>query len=901
MDRGPLNPGEWEQLKSAFNAALEVRPDDREALVDASPLRASLKDELRKLLFAHEGDGALDTPQIAEAMSDAFRPGSRLGPYTVVDVVGSGGMGLVLRARDPRLHRDVAVKVLHTEYLADPRHHQRFEQEARAASAINHPNVVAVYDVGVHENVPYLVCELLTGATLRERMSAGAVPVGEALSIAVAVARGLAAAHARGIVHRDLKPENIFLTADGVVKILDFGVAKRTRGLDLPGGASFTAAGTIVGTVGYMAPEQIRGGEVDGRTDIFALGAVLYEMLSGRRAFQRGTVADTMSAVLTGEVDPLPLAHRDVPAAIQQIVHRCLAPRREDRVSSAGELADTLAEFDSRPHPQRRRAPWFGAATIVALMLAAAVLLVRALFNGASPAEAPRESVVALPATVYGPDEVAYLSEAVPSTLSAQLTRVPGLEVRVPPTSIDVERVNGDFGRVAAAYDARRYILTTVTSQRDQLLLTLQLVDAGTRNIVWSGEYQGQRRDYLDLIRRAGAQVARELAPSAPLPPAPSAAIANSEAELAWRRGEYHRQRYSTTYRQIDFDAALNAYQRALTLDPARAEVPARLAHLYMARFQGGQSDAAQAAVEVRQWAQRALATDARNGLAWTAMVAADAFSPTPDLRRQLEEALRAAAFGPACVDCQGALTDTTPALSTSLTLRVAQKIYEMDPLDAVQGGNLAMTLLVNGRAAEAVDVIDTVRQLEPDGAWPMLQQATILAAVGRTAEASALARQVDAAAARREMAPAGAVVSRAVAALAAGDRPRADEAFEEIMGIIQGRGSTLWDRVWLQLAVAPFLVRAGRHSDALALLSRSTAAAAVAPYDWLLLNEDLAPVREHPQFQRVVVAAAARFREMLTVLNAAQVAGELPDYLGESLADLNALAGAGQAGQRTP
>ncbi len=223
----------------------------------------------------------------------ALRPGTRLGPYEVQAPLGAGGMGEVYRARDERLGREVAVKVLPAEALADPDRLRRFEQEARAAGALNHPNLLTVFDTGQHEGNPYVVFELLEGATLRQVVGRAALPARKAVDYAVQIAQGLAAAHEKGIVHRDLKPENLFVTRDGRVKILDFGLAKLRPAFDPRApreeGATIstaTGAGVVLGTVGYMSPEQVRGDPADHRSDIFAFGAVFHEMLSGERPFR---------------------------------------------------------------------------------------------------------------------------------------------------------------------------------------------------------------------------------------------------------------------------------------------------------------------------------------------------------------------------------------------------------------------------------------------------------------------------------------------------------------------------------------------------------------------------------------------------------------------------------------
>jgi serine/threonine protein kinase len=272
-------------------------------------------------------------------------PGSQLGPYQVLALIGAGGMGEVYRARDPRLGREVAIKVLPTHYLTDPDRLERFQREARAAAALNHPNVVVIYDTGTSDGVPFIASELLTGTTLREALTTGiAWPTRKALDVAQQIARGLAAAHARGIVHRDLKPENVFVGADGVVKILDFGLARLKEGPVLPEDPTMpgTEAGRVLGTVGYMAPEQVRGQPADHRADLFAFGAILYELLAGRRAFTGDTAADSMTAILTKE--PPEIAHtvHPVSPAVERIVMRCLDKRPEARFQSASDLAFAL-------------------------------------------------------------------------------------------------------------------------------------------------------------------------------------------------------------------------------------------------------------------------------------------------------------------------------------------------------------------------------------------------------------------------------------------------------------------------------------------------------------------------------------------------------------------------------
>jgi eukaryotic-like serine/threonine-protein kinase len=283
----------------------------------------------------------------------------RFGHYLILEKIGSGGMGEVFRARDERLGREVALKVIHPASSDNPEHLRRFEQEARAAAALNHPNILAIYDVGFEGETPYIVSELLQGKTLRMRLSEGAIPVSEATNYALQIAHGLIAAHERRIVHRDLKPENLFLTDDERIKILDFGVAK----LQLPveenrsveSMTTVTKSGAVVGTYAYMSPEQLRGKSVDHRSDIFSFGAILYEMLTGCRAFRGETEVDTMTAVLKEEPPREKLDAAAVPAAYQDIVRHCLEKEADNRFQSAKDLAFALERLSGALPGERIR------------------------------------------------------------------------------------------------------------------------------------------------------------------------------------------------------------------------------------------------------------------------------------------------------------------------------------------------------------------------------------------------------------------------------------------------------------------------------------------------------------------------------------------------------------------
>ena len=275
-------------------------------------------------------------------------PGARLGPYEIAGSLGAGGMGEVFRAKDTRLHRDVAVKVLPVSFASDPERQRRFEQEARAVAALDHPNVLVVHDVGAHDSRPYIVTELLDGESLRDRLRAGRLPSRKAVEIAIQIARGLSAAHEKGIVHRDLKPENVFLTRDGRAKVLDFGLARvDTLSLDSEGETQAapkqtTSPGVLLGTVAYMSPEQARGWPADARSDVFALGAVLYEMLAGKHPFAGATLVDTLSAILREDPPPIETASGAFPSTVDRVVRRCLEKEPSERFQTARDVGFAL-------------------------------------------------------------------------------------------------------------------------------------------------------------------------------------------------------------------------------------------------------------------------------------------------------------------------------------------------------------------------------------------------------------------------------------------------------------------------------------------------------------------------------------------------------------------------------
>jgi serine/threonine protein kinase/Tol biopolymer transport system component len=392
-----LTPERWQQIKVMLYDALELPPQRRpEFLAEACSSDDSLRKEVESLLSL--GDDEARSSLLESTRNRVMLPaGTKLREYEVQSLLGVGGMGEVYRAHDPRLGRDVAIKVLPSVFASDRDRLRRFEQEARAAAALNHPNILAIFDIGATgEAIPYVVSELLEGETLRERLRRGPLPVRKTVDLALQVTGGLAAAHEKGIIHRDLKPENLFLTTDGRLKILDFGLAKLTRGLgsspfDAPTLQRETGAGVVLGTAGYMSPEQVRGLAVDQRSDIFAVGAIVYEMLSGVRAFHGDTGADTMNAILSQDAPPLSEVNPTIPPALERIVRRCLEKNPNERFHSIRDAAFALEAISDIPAsqesglgsaaktiaPRRRIYMFWGLAVVLVIGLAAGFIYYR--------------------------------------------------------------------------------------------------------------------------------------------------------------------------------------------------------------------------------------------------------------------------------------------------------------------------------------------------------------------------------------------------------------------------------------------------------------------------------------------------------------------------------------------
>ena len=437
----------------------------------------------------------------------ALAPGTRLGAYEIVGLIGAGGMGEVYRAHDSALGRDVAIKVLPSSYSADPARLKRFEAEARAAAALNHPNILTVHQVGVHEGSPFIVSELLEGQTLREVLANGPVHIDKAIPFVREICLGLEAAHEQGIVHRDLKPENIFVTHKGRLKILDFGLAKSlTTSAETVG---ITRTGELFGTPQYISPEQIRGQEADQRSDLYALGIVAFELLTGQNPHPAGSSIEVIYQRLHAAPKDPGLVKADLPRHVREIVRRCLEPEPADRYATARDLLNALDLESTAPVSASRRRTW--RATIpsrraIATMLAVVAIVAVAAYGFwpgdrggfVASEERPRRLAI-LPFRAIG--EQLILSEfavAVEEALGAKLFQIPSLTVS---SAAAVERAmaRDSENLIARALGVDVLITGTVQGNEESIRVTVSADDHAGGGRMWAEDFVGHPRDLLTL------------------------------------------------------------------------------------------------------------------------------------------------------------------------------------------------------------------------------------------------------------------------------------------------------------------------------------------------------------------------------------------------------------------
>jgi TolB-like protein/cytochrome c-type biogenesis protein CcmH/NrfG len=662
-----------------------------------------------------------------------LQAGTRLGPYEVLAPLGVGGMGEVYRARDRKLDRDVAIKVLPDLVAKDPDALARFEREAKAVAALSHPNILAIHDFGTQDGTAYAVTELLEGETLRGKLD-GSVSQRQAVDWALQITKGLSAAHGKGVVHRDLKPENVFVTKDGHVKILDFGLAKRaeqaTEQTSAPTGTGGTAPGTVMGTVGYMSPEQVRGLPVDHRSDIFSFGAILYELLSGRKAFKRDTASDTMAAIMRDEPAELSQSGRSIPIALDHIVRHCLEKDRESRFQSARDIAFALSEASSPATtvtggmqavaPSAGKSRVLIAVVVVAALAVVAFFLLRRTPGGGEAGGVKRVAV--LPFENLGAAEDDYFADGMSDEVRAKLTSVPGLQVIARGSSTPYKKTTKTPKQIAQELDAAYLLTATVRWEKSggtsRVHVTPELVEisgSGAPASKWQRRFDASLTNVFQVQSDIASKVAQALG-------------------VALRAGEEKRLSEKPTDNLAAYDAflkgdeaskgmaasdspslreALGFYEQAVALDPNFAQAWARIS-MASSNLYFNSTPTPQLAERAKLAAEKALALAPDRPEVYAALANYEVYV-TLDFRRALEQYAKGQRLAPSDAEILSGIALAEESLGRwDAAVEHFSQAERLDPRSVVTLRRLGQALLWLRRYQEARETFDRGLALAP-------------------------------------------------------------------------------------------------------------------------------------------------------------------------------------------
>ncbi|HEU0178372.1 MAG TPA: protein kinase [Blastocatellia bacterium] len=595
-----MTPERWGQIEKLFYSALEREPGVRAAFLDeACAGDEALRQDLETLLSAHDHTERDFEAIKAEVAADLLAEdkigsmaGMTLGRYHLLSPLGSGGMGEVYRALDTRLDREVAVKILPARLADNTEAMRRFEREAKAVAALSHPNILSIHDFGTEQGVRYAVMELLKGETLRSRLSRGALPWRKAVGIGVEIAEGMSAAHAKGITHRDLKPENIFLTLDGRTKILDFGLARIEASASdenitsAPTATFATEPGFVMGTPGYMSPEQARGDEVEAPSDIFSLGSVLYEMVTGRRPFAGKTVADTMAAILRDDPPELADSGKTVPPDLAQVITHCLEKNPAERFQSARDLAFALKTISGGSGPSRFvPARWparFRAALIVA---ASAVLLLGAWrylrLDGIKLQSSGQIQSIAVMPLESGAAEYEYFADGMTGELIDTLGQIGTLKVISGASVMRYKGTRKPTAEIARELNVEAVIQGSVLLFDESVRITARLIHATTGQPLWANSYQQNIRNISALqnqLAQAITQVTGTRLTQQEQDRLERAYTVDPEAHQLYLKGRSYFEKRA----EEDIKKAIDYFNQAIVKDPNYAMAYVGMANAYI-------------------------------------------------------------------------------------------------------------------------------------------------------------------------------------------------------------------------------------------------------------------------------------------------------------------------------
>jgi serine/threonine protein kinase/tetratricopeptide (TPR) repeat protein len=722
-----MKPERWQEIERLYHAALDREESQRAAyLREACAEDAALRREVESLLAQESrAERLLETPALevaarvlAEHPCPSSLVGKVLGLYKIVSMLGAGGMGEVYQAHDSKLGRDVAIKVLPQPFVDEPERLARFQREARMLASLNHPNIATIHGLEQSEGVHYLVMELVPGQTLAERVCSGALKIEEALKVAAQIAEALEAAHEKGVIHRDLKPANVKVTPEGRVKVLDFGLAKvfaNDGGLDLSNAPTLTAMGTedgrILGTPAYMSPEQARGRPVDKRTDIWAFGCVLYELLTRKEAFRGETVSDTIAAVLEREPDWQTLPP-STPAKIRDLLRRCL---QKDSQRRPRDFRDLRIQLEEAPTTATSR-PWWLRRTAVGI--AAVALIVLLVAAGWSYRFAPRgetiDSVAVLPFVNASADpDTEYLSDGITESLINSLSQLPHLKVmsrdagfRYKGKETDAQTVGRDLG-VQAVFKGR------VAQRGDSLAISAELIDARDNSHIWGQQYSRKPSDIFGLQD----EIAREMTTALRLRLTAEeqkrlvrSYTSNPEAYQDYLRGRYFWQKTGP-----GLNKGIEYFQQAIAKDPRYALAYDGLADSYISLAVFGFSSPKEAYPRAKEAALKSLEIDGTLAEAHTSLarIKAEYDWDWSGAEREFQRAIELNPSYAATYQSYGSVLSTMGRPEEAIANY--KRALELDPLSPAINGALGVALYFTRQYDQAIEQLRKTLELDPN------------------------------------------------------------------------------------------------------------------------------------------------------------------------------------------
>ena len=753
-------PSRWQEIDRIFAEALEREPSARaEYLDNACAADQSLREEVDSLLAHDVPDTLVSGGAVHEATrlldkNAAALPTKSIGRYKIIRTLGTGGMGRIYLGLDGQLHRPVAIKLLSNYNATEEERMRRFRLEALAASALNHPNILTIYEIGEFEGTSFITTEFIDGMTLRARMKAGPIPLELALDIAIQTASALSAAHAAGIIHRDIKPENVMVRADGLAKVLDFGIAKFTQPHgDEKSGVVETVPGRIIGTTAYMSPEQARGTSIDPRSDLWSLGVILYEMIASRAPFPGETPADVIAAVLEREPPPLKV---EGPSVLQPIVFKALEKHPNDRYQTADELLADLkqakrelessfgvlssdssksAEADKVPaspaggattsetRPTFLSVPanhleWIRYHKFAAILILIMLLTAIAAFLGYRSRLAssqPIQSIAVMPfANEGGNIETEYLSDGISESLINSLSKLPGVRVIARSSTFQYKGKKTSAEEVAAALGVETILTGRVLQRGDNLLISVELVNARDRTQLWGEQYNRKAGDLLQIQ----AEISKEIADRLRLRLTPAEqqrlnerATVDARAYQLYLKGRYFWNKKTAEGHQ----KSIVYFNEAIDRDPNSALAYAGLADVYYSLPFDSDARPRDAFPKAKAAALRALEIDDKLAEAHTSLASVK-FMYDWDFAGAEREFKLAISLNPNYSIVHQRYSRYLSAVERHQeAVQEARLALELDPLSLIASANLGQTIFFARQYDQAIEQLRTLLEMDPN------------------------------------------------------------------------------------------------------------------------------------------------------------------------------------------